>query len=221
MREASLRARPGPRRSGAESDEGVEVTVAAPDRAIFGELLAGSAPGWVATLLGNGRPLRWTHLACYCLPRSVPALPRPREPDRDPRRRDHRAFRSLRLPVIGIGGLRYRRRPCRTTRHAGPHRAVRELEVMRAWVRPAGRSRQRSARSSAGGRCRATSVGMGCLMIRIRCVEKDAAWRSSWQVVVSIAVRGQQQHREYSPPSRGRRPALRAARSDHGPCLRG
>ncbi len=34
-------------------------------------------------------------------------------------------------PVIGIGGSHYRLRPCHTTRHAGPHRAVREVEVMR------------------------------------------------------------------------------------------
>jgi hypothetical protein len=30
---------------------------------------------------------------------------------------------------IGIGGLPDGRHPCHTTRHAGPHRAVRELEV--------------------------------------------------------------------------------------------
>ncbi|MHB1832875.1 MAG: hypothetical protein ACYCRH_10795 [Acidiferrobacteraceae bacterium] len=31
--------------------------------------------------------------------------------------------------LIGIGGSS-RLRPCHTTRHAGPHRAVREVEVM-------------------------------------------------------------------------------------------
>jgi hypothetical protein len=38
-----------------------------------------------------------------------------------------------------------RLRPCHTTRHAGPHRAVREVEVMRDGVRRVCRSRQWSA----------------------------------------------------------------------------
>jgi hypothetical protein len=33
-------------------------------------------------------------------------------------------------PPIGIGGSHYRLRPCHTTRHAGPHRAVGTVEVM-------------------------------------------------------------------------------------------
>ena len=39
---------------------------------------------------------------------------------------------------IGIGGSHYRLRLCYITRHAGPHRAVREFEVMRVWVGPFG-----------------------------------------------------------------------------------
>ena len=34
------------------------------------------------------------------------------------------------VDLIGIGG-NTRLRPCHTTRHAGPHRAIREVEVMR------------------------------------------------------------------------------------------
>ena len=48
---------------------------------------------------------------------------------------------------IGIGGLHCRRRPCHTTRHAGPHRAVREFEVMTVAVVPVHQSRQWSARN--------------------------------------------------------------------------
>jgi hypothetical protein len=36
--------------------------------------------------------------------------------------------------------------PCHTTRHAGPHRAVREIEVMRDGARPAGPTNSGSAR---------------------------------------------------------------------------
>jgi hypothetical protein len=49
--------------------------------------------------------------------------------------------------TIGIGGLPDRRHPCHTTRHAGPHRAVREFEVRTAWALPASRSTQWSARA--------------------------------------------------------------------------
>jgi hypothetical protein len=49
--------------------------------------------------------------------------------------------------TIGIGGLQHRRRPCHTTRRAGPHRAVREFEVRRVWASPAGRSTRWSTRS--------------------------------------------------------------------------
>ena len=49
-------------------------------------------------------------------------------------------------PHIGIGGSHYRLRPCHTTRHAGPHRAVREFEVMRVEVVPGYRSKRPSAR---------------------------------------------------------------------------
>jgi len=48
--------------------------------------------------------------------------------------------------VIGIGGSHYRLHPCHTTRHAGPHRAVREVEVMRAGVLRVGRNTQWSIR---------------------------------------------------------------------------
>ncbi|NLZ11108.1 MAG: site-specific integrase, partial [Alcaligenaceae bacterium] len=48
-------------------------------------------------------------------------------------------FWSHGAPEIGIGGLHYRRHPCHTTRHAGPHRAVRAFEVMTVVVPPAGR----------------------------------------------------------------------------------
>ena len=44
-------------------------------------------------------------------------------------------------------GPHFRRHPCHTTRHAGPHRAVRELEVMRVGALPACRSNGSSARS--------------------------------------------------------------------------
>jgi hypothetical protein len=43
---------------------------------------------------------------------------------------------------IGIGGLHCRRRPCHTTRHAGPHRAVREFEVMTVVALPSHQSTQ-------------------------------------------------------------------------------
>jgi hypothetical protein len=46
------------------------------------------------------------------------------------------------LVHIGIGGPRYRRHPWHTTWRAGPHRAVREFEVMTDAARPAGRSTQ-------------------------------------------------------------------------------
>ena len=54
-------------------------------------------------------------------------------------------WRPPEIRSIGIGGLHHRRRPCHTTRHAGPHRAVRALEVMRVWVRPGDRSGRWSA----------------------------------------------------------------------------
>ena len=57
------------------------------------------------------------------------------------------AFHTFFIPGIGIGGLDHRRRPCHTTRHAGPHRAVREVEVMKVWAPPAGRSKRWSTRS--------------------------------------------------------------------------
>jgi hypothetical protein len=47
--------------------------------------------------------------------------------------------------TIGIGGDPRGSRPCHTTRHAGPHRAVREVEVMRVSARQGGQSRQSSA----------------------------------------------------------------------------
>ena len=43
---------------------------------------------------------------------------------------------------IGIGDDLHRPRPCHTTRHAGPHRAVREIEVMRDVPIPACRTTQ-------------------------------------------------------------------------------
>ena len=46
---------------------------------------------------------------------------------------------------IGIGGLPDGRHPCHTTRHAGPHRAVRALEVRTALAPPADQSTQWSA----------------------------------------------------------------------------
>ena len=64
---------------------------------------------------------------------------------------------KISIPLIGIGGDHYRSRPCHTTRHAGPHRAVREVEVMRAEPPEVDRSRRRSARFSAAGHCYATS----------------------------------------------------------------
>jgi hypothetical protein len=57
------------------------------------------------------------------------------------------AWRSVGKPeLIGIGGSHYRLRPCHTTRHAGPHRAVREVEVMRAAAGPDDQSDRWSAR---------------------------------------------------------------------------
>lgn len=43
---------------------------------------------------------------------------------------------------IGIGGSHSRLRPCHTTRHAGPHRAVREFEVMTVEVVPGYQSKR-------------------------------------------------------------------------------
>ena len=43
---------------------------------------------------------------------------------------------------IGIGAVSFRTDPSHTTRHAGPHRAVREVEVMKAVVRRVGQSRR-------------------------------------------------------------------------------
>ena len=64
------------------------------------------------------------------------------------------------LAHIGIGGSHYRLRPCHTTRHAGPHRAVREFEVMTDVALPADRSTQWSARCLMQLRhCCATSDG--------------------------------------------------------------
>ena len=51
----------------------------------------------------------------------------------------------MRRRLIGIGGSHHRLRPCHTTRHAGPHRAVREVEVMRVGVLQADQSTQSSA----------------------------------------------------------------------------
>ena len=62
------------------------------------------------------------------------------------------------LGAIGIGGSHYRLRPCHTTRHVGPHRAVREVEVMRAGVDPDDQSDRLSARCSVVCRCYATSA---------------------------------------------------------------
>ena len=58
-----------------------------------------------------------------------------------------RSFRSDKRgeSVIGIGAGHCRPDPSHTTRHAGPHRAVREVEVRRTWELPGGRSEQRSA----------------------------------------------------------------------------
>ena len=57
------------------------------------------------------------------------AWPRGLDPDR-------LSFTHAVRLIIGIGGSDYRLRPCHTTRHAGPHRAVREVEVMRAGADP-------------------------------------------------------------------------------------
>src|SRR5690606_38946137 len=60
---------------------------------------------------------------------------------------------------IGIGGSSDELRPCHTTRHAGPHRAVREVEVKRASERLVYRSGLRARRHSRRGRYCSTSAG--------------------------------------------------------------
>ena len=49
---------------------------------------------------------------------------------------------------IGIGGSHCRLRPCHTTRHAGPHRAVEVVEVIRLVLRPTRCPRLRDAGSA-------------------------------------------------------------------------
>jgi len=46
------------------------------------------------------------------------------------------------LGAIGIGAARLLTDPSHTTRHAGPHRAVREVEVMKVAERRDDRNRQ-------------------------------------------------------------------------------
>lgn len=60
---------------------------------------------------------------------------------------------------IGIGGSHSRLHPCHTTRHAGPHRAVREFEVMTVGVVPGYQSTRWLARCSVAWRCYATNGG--------------------------------------------------------------
>lgn len=43
---------------------------------------------------------------------------------------------------IGTGDPHFRMNPCQITRHVGPHRAVREVEVIRDGADPVGKSRQ-------------------------------------------------------------------------------
>ena len=77
-------------------------------------------------------------IACRCIPGKT---------DAHPGLISHEtACQTSVQPEIGIGGSHHRLRPCHTTRHAGPHRAVREVEVMRAEVRRVDRSMQLSIR---------------------------------------------------------------------------
>ena len=61
---------------------------------------------------------------------------------------------------IGIGAGLCRPDPSHTTRHAGPHRAVREVEVRRTLALPGRRSTRCPARAT-GADCNATSGGCG------------------------------------------------------------
>ena len=65
---------------------------------------------------------------------------------------------------IGIGDGLHRPFPCHTTRHAGPHRAVREIEVRSGGVTPSGRTKRCSARDSVPDSCYATSGGRSSLL---------------------------------------------------------
>ena len=89
---------------------------------------------------------------------------------------------------IGIGGSHYRLRPCHTTRHAGPHRAVREVEVMRAWADPAGRSDRCSAHCSGVCRCYATSAwNLPPRAVPHPAPPRALAVRDTWSYPASIA----------------------------------
>ena len=92
-------------------------------------------------------------------PRSGPARMPPRaHVDSLIRGIEPRPAAAPEIGPIGIGAGQQRPGPSHTTRRAGPHRAVREVEVRRIWGLPRRRSSLRALPGSNSSGCCATNV---------------------------------------------------------------